>query len=197
VDGFTFQQYGPQKTYHTYSNFKSSAESFANYGYDSDKTLLSWSTTTSGPYQNGSYISSVIKGIKDLDSTKIDMTNAESQCQTCSDGYNYWFQSPLQIYNRAAYAVSHNVKGLFYWDMGNDYPTSSYYNCAKWASYGLNSNVDRLVTSVNVSTGIGNLPTTEKPDANKYAPAYNISGKKVGDSYKGIVIKNGKKSFQK
>lgn len=197
VDGFTFQQYGPQKTYHTYSNFKSSAESFASYGYDNEKTLLSWSTTTSGPYQNGSYKGSVIKGIKDLDSTKIDMTNSESQCQTCSDGYNYWFQSPLQIYNRAAYAVSQNVKGIFYWDMGNDYQTSSYYNCAKWASYGLNSNIDPLVTSVNTSTGIGSTPVAGEPNVSENTPTYNILGEKVGGNYKGIVIKNGKKILQK
>lgn len=196
VDGFTFQQYGPQKTYHALSNFKSSAESFASYGYANEKTFLSWSTTTSAPYKNGSANGSAVKGIKDLDSTKIDMTNSESQCQTYSDGYNYWFESPLQVYNRAAYAVSHNVKGLFYWDMGNDYPTDSYYNCAKWASYGLNSNVDPVVTNVNTPTSIS-LPSIDNSTNQTETPTYNILGEKVNDQYKGIVIKNGKKLISK
>ena len=48
--------------------------------------------------------------------------------------------------------------------------------------------------SAPVPTGINNI-TTEAADAN--APAYNLAGQKVSESYKGVVIKAGKKFVQK
>lgn len=48
--------------------------------------------------------------------------------------------------------------------------------------------------SAPVPTGINNI-TTEATDAN--APAYNLAGQKVSESYKGVVIKAGKKFVQK
>ncbi len=48
------------------------------------------------------------------------------------------------------------MRGIFYWDMGNDVPVDHPYNMAKWASYGLNANVDPIVISVtpHYPTGI-------------------------------------------
>lgn len=43
------------------------------------------------------------------------------------------------------------------------------------------------------STGISNITTSAADNA----PAYNLAGQKVNDSYKGIVIKNGKKMIKK
>ena len=43
------------------------------------------------------------------------------------------------------------------------------------------------------STGIANVSTMTIPDG----AIYNLSGQRVDDSYKGIVIKNGKKYYQK
>ncbi len=48
--------------------------------------------------------------------------------------------------------------------------------------------------SAPVPTGINNI-TTSAADAN--APAYNLAGQKVSESYKGVVIKAGKKFVQK
>ena len=49
---------------------------------------------------------------------------------------------------------------------------------------------NRIYSINNITTGINNVETDTK-DAN--APVYNLSGQRVNDSYKGIVIKNGKK----
>ncbi|EKC50975.1 hypothetical protein LEA_17634 [human gut metagenome] len=46
----------------------------------------------------------------------------------------------------------------------------------------------------NPSTGINN---TFVAPAAKNAPVYNLAGQQVGASYKGVVIKNGKKYVQK
>ena len=49
---------------------------------------------------------------------------------------------------------------------------------------------NRIYSINNITTGI-NKVETDTEDAN--APVYNLSGQRVNDSYKGIVIKNGKK----
>lgn len=46
------------------------------------------------------------------------------------------------------------------------------------------------------STGISRLTTDEEADSVN-APVYNVAGQKVGRSYKGIVIRNGKKYIQR
>lgn len=48
----------------------------------------------------------------------------------------------------------------------------------------------------NVVTGIDAVSTSE-PAANASAPAYNLAGQRVGKSYKGVVIVNGKKVIRK
>lgn len=48
--------------------------------------------------------------------------------------------------------------------------------------------------AANPGTGINN---TVAAPANDNAPMYNLAGQKVDNSYKGVVIKNGKKIFQK
>lgn len=198
VDGFTFQQYGPQKYLFGYDNFKSSSESFANYGYAKSKSLLSWSTTTSGAYDaSGTYVNATVKGVKDLDSTKIDLTIDDIDGQQLSNGYTYYFQSPLQVYRRAAYATAQNEAGIFYWDMGNDFPTTSQYNFAKYASYGLNANIDPIVTEVNLPTAIHSVTTLPATLSVPAAPTYDLSGRRVSDSEKGLVIQGGKKTLRK
>jgi len=191
VDGFTFQQYGPQSTYHNWSGFTSAANTFKNYGFANDKTLYSYSTTTS----SGSAGADVI-GIKDLDSLQIDLTNAEMQSQV-KNSNTFYFESPRHVYRRAAYAVANGVAGIFYWDMGNDFPTTSDYNCAKWASYGLNSNIEKAVTSVNVYTGIRCIDSKTATADRENAPIYNVQGQRVGNDYKGIIIQSGKKTVRR
>lgn len=196
VDGFTFQQYGPNNYVHTYGRYTGSYNEFINYGYAKSKILLSWSTTTSGSYDaNGSYLNATIKGIKDVDSTKIDLT-VERDCQQVGTNY-YYYQTPLQVYHRAAYATAQNVAGIFYWDMGNDFPASSYYNCAKWASYGLNANIDPIVTEVNTATAIHSVTTDDATLTDSSAPTYDLKGRRVSNSEKGLVIQNGKKQLRR
>jgi len=191
VDGFTLQQYGPQQTYHSWNGFINSAMTFKNYGFANDKTLYSYSTTTS----SGSAGADVI-GIKDLDSLQIDLTNAEMQSQV-KNSNTFYFESPRHVYRRAAYAVTNGVAGIFYWDMGNDFPTTSDYNCAKWASYGLNSNIEKAVTSVNVYTGIRCIDSKTATADRENTPIYNVQGQRVGNDYKGIIIQSGKKTVRR
>lgn len=152
VDGFTFQQYGPQKTHFFWSSFVNYCKGFVSYGFPKDKIITSYSTTTSVGHQNGAANNSrPIKGIKDgfLDGYTPDFT-ADSECRNF-DGFNYYFTSPAQTYRRARYTVEQDFGGIFYWDMGNDLPASHEYNAARWCSYGLNSNVEPSVTRVDLN----------------------------------------------
>jgi hypothetical protein len=144
VDGFTFQQYGPQKTYFYWSNFVSSTNSFVKQGFPNDKIVLSYATTTSSG-SNGGAVTGVRNGLMDGDFTpseSIDIVTYNSQ--------TYYFSGPVQSYLRAKYCVDNNFQGIFYWDMGNDVPVEHQYNIAKYANYGLSANIDKIATDVVV-----------------------------------------------
>lgn len=145
VDGFTFQQYGPQNVHFKYSEFENKAKAFVNYGYPKDKIILSYATTTSKGFQNGSAITA-IKGVRD---GFMDDANYEPQEEVDRKeimGYTYDYTGPLQCYKRSKYCTNNNLKGIFYWDMGNDVSVNHKYNLTKWSNYGLCSNVDLIVT---------------------------------------------------
>ena len=151
VDGFTFQQYGPQKTFFSFSNFQSSTKSFQNYGFPNNKIYLSYSTTTSKAYDDSESAVSPITGYRNLMADGTLNPNDESLNGSAPMGdYHYYFMSPKQVYNRSKYVVDNNLQGIFYWDMGNDIAVSNPYCIARNSSYALNANVDSLVTAVDI-----------------------------------------------
>lgn len=198
VDGFTFQQYGPQKKHFFYSSFEDYCNDFIKYGYPRNKILTSYSTTTS----NGSN-GSPIKGVKDGFFTENYEPNGESEYRTFGNE-DYWFTGPLQTYKRAKFTRDNNLAGIFYWDMGNDSwdrnedgtYTMSKWNLARWCSYALNSNVDRLVTEVEVRhySGVGNVTAAARtPSKVHISPSPAESTIKVsidGDVVEAISIYN-------
>lgn len=153
-EGFTFQQYGPQKDHSYLSHFKSMCQTFVNYGFPKSKIIGSYATTTSEGYLNGSR-AVPIKGVRDgfMDG---DFDPQDEVDAVTLDGYTYYFDGPRQTYLRARYIMEQQLGGIFYWDMGNDTPVEHKYNLAKWCSYGLNSNVEPRVTDpqFNHYTGI-------------------------------------------
>lgn len=149
-DGFTLQQYGPSNTFFYWSNFTSSTKNFQNYGVPNNKIYLSYATTTSGGYQGSTKYTSPIgvrNGLLDADgyvpSDDVDVV--------ANGNYDYYFTGPKQTYRRAKYVLDNKMQGIFYWDMGNDVAVEHKYNLAKHCSYGLNANVDSLVTEVTVN----------------------------------------------
>lgn len=185
VDAFTVQQYGPQKTWYSYEKFKNTLSSMEGYGYTRDKIYASYSTTTSGPYKNNSMASSIITGVRN------GLMNGDFEPQleidqwTDTDGLTYYFTGPLQTYNRAKYVTDNLYHGIFYWDMGNDVPVEHKYNLAKWCSYGLNANVDKLITHVDVKSydpaGIEDVSFAARDnEMTGKVSIYNIIGVEVG-----------------
>lgn len=151
-DGFTFQQYGPQKVHFGYSHFEQMCKAFVNYGFPAEKIITSYSTTTSAGHKNGSadVQGHPIKGLRNGFLDGYTPQDTDMECKEI-DGYNYYFTSPRQTYRRARYTVENGLGGIFYWDMGNDVPFEHEYNAAKWCSYALNSNVEPTVTTVEIN----------------------------------------------
>lgn len=159
VDGFTFQQYGPQKVHYIFSKFKNYCESFVNYGYERKKILTSYATTTSmGHDPNTGKATTDIKGVKDgfFDGDYEPQVEVESKE---FGGYIYYFTGPTQTYERAKYTREQGFGGIFYWDMGNDVydPADengvrkmSKWNLARWSTYAIAPNIDRDIRNVDV-----------------------------------------------
>ena len=179
VDGFTFQQYGPQKTWFTLASFKDSYNNFVKYGFPKDKIYLSFASTTSGPYNNADQKQKGgISGWR-----RIVQENGYSPSSNMGfrkgkvGDLNYYYQSPEQVYQRAKFVVENQLQGIFYWDIGNDIATEETYSLAKYCNYALSSNVDTLVTEVKV-----NAPTTIEDVAagyGKMAVLYEAGGQTV------------------
>ena len=202
-DGFTFQQYGPQQTHFTWSKFESSAKAFVNNGYPKEKIYLSYATTTSQ-----STTGQAIKGIRNGALEQTGYTPSQDCDEWPVEGAGtFSFMSPIQVYRRAQYVTDNGLQGIFYWDMGNDMMDYRHpYHFAKMASYGLNANVDRIVSDATpahpTATGIDAID----PDAGgesgvesvgldlNDAPAYDLQGRRVtGTQRHGLIIQGGRK----
>ena len=199
VDGFTFQQYGPQNTWYDYPSFERGYNAFKNYGYPDNKIYLSYSTTTSGGYnESGSKVGEVIGYNWGIITGDYEPATDGSFERGVYKGLNYYFHGPWQVYNRTKFCRDHKLQGIFYWDMCNDLPTSHKYNLAKWSNYAACANVDPKVESVTINhpTGIGTVGQTGMRQADE---CYDLQGRRLSNrslsnSYtKGVFIQNGKK----
>lgn len=88
--------------------------------------------------------------------------------------------SPLQFNGMRAYFYFPN------WNTANN-------NAAQPASNGTNAKIHVAVMAAS-TTGISNISAAE---ASKQAEVYNLSGQRVDASYKGIVVRNGRKYLRK
>lgn len=158
ITGFTFQQYGPQKTHFNYNTFTSYVDNFLSYGYPADKIMTSYSTTTSNGFLNdGSTKGADIRGWR-LGTLK-DYVPGDQLIDKYTEGNITWsYIGPMQVYKRAKYTREKNLQGIFYWDMGNDNwtgsadkPVMEKYHAAKYCSYGINANCDTIVTNLKVN----------------------------------------------
>ena len=220
ITGFTFQQYGPQNEHFSFNKFKEYTDKFINYGYPKEKIITSYSTTTanntttksnSGIGRNNSTTNQWAQGA-------LDYYTPGDQDYDEYNGYRY--MGPMQVYNRAKYTREKELGGIFYWDMGNDdwygtiandgtktYEGMPKYNMAKYCSFGINSNIDRVVNDVALNypeteeePTLSVNPEPEDPEegdttgvngigSNINVEYYNLQGVKVANPQNGIFIR--------
>lgn len=150
VNYFTFQIYGPDKNNFLWSTYLDAYNRFTNQGYSKDKMVMSFATTTSNSYDaNNNRLSIPPTGVRNglLDG---NYTPDMDKVMDAQGNYRY-ITGFNQTYNRCNLVNEKNLGGIMYWDMGNDVKTSHKYSLVKASSFGINSNVDSLVTKVNVT----------------------------------------------
>ncbi|MFQ7114230.1 BspA family leucine-rich repeat surface protein [Hallella bergensis] len=124
--------------------------------------------------------------------TSIDLSNFNTQNVTGMSLMFYGCTSLTTIYCNSNWKVGQNVDGQH-----------MFYDCRQLK--GTNTAFDENKTGIEMAnpttgyftsktTGIDNVKTADRAG---YGKAYDLSGSRVNESYKGIVIKNGKKYIQK
>lgn len=145
-DFFTFQIYGPDKGLFTLNSYKEAYDMFLRRGYPKGKMVLSYACTTSGGYLDGVRKTATI-GVRD---NLLEGDYTPDQNEGFDGTYMRYFTGFNQTYERSKFVRDNDLKGIFYWDMGNDVATNHKYSLVKASSFAINSNVDTLVTHVDV-----------------------------------------------
>ena len=156
VDYFNFQDYGPaNKNIFTFSNYKNFFTKAKNHGYPVDKIMLSYATTTSGAmYSNGSRPASshahyAPTGWRSMPYETFEYTQ---NTYDVGEGLTRYFTGMEQVWLRSEYMNNNGCAGIFYWDMGNDTrDCNDPRSLATFASFAINSNVQKIIESVDTA----------------------------------------------
>lgn len=153
VDYFNFQDYGPNsRNIFTFDNYTSFFNAAKNHGYPVDKIMLSYATTTSGAlYSNGGRPASSHKEFYPTGWRSMPYTTFayDQNSYDVGEGLTRYFTGMEQVWLRSELMNNNGCAGIFYWDMGNDTQESGDpRSLATFASYAINSNVQKIVESV-------------------------------------------------
>ena len=140
--------------------------------------------------QNVIDMNRMFEGCKALKS--LDLSNFNTQNVTDMSWMFYNCESLTTIFCNSNWNVGYNV-----------YDIAMFYNCRQLK--GTNTAYNEYKTSIEMAnpttgyftskaTGIDHVKTADQAGDGK---AYDLNGRRVNESYKGIVIKNGKKYIQK
>ncbi|PWE00374.1 LamG-like jellyroll fold domain-containing protein [Marinilabilia rubra] len=159
VDYFPFQIYGPSKTVFQWDTYVDGYNRFVNHGYPTEKIVLSYATTTSVAYDVNTDERLSVPPIGVRNDLLENGYTPEMNSAIDGNGYRRYITGYNQVIDRCEFIQDYDLGGIMYWDMGNDVKTSHPFSLVKAASYALNSNVDTLVTQVDVfPTSINNTP---------------------------------------
>lgn len=134
---------------------------------------------------DGNYVLELIK-LEDTTYYVLSKSNFESNSEIAVASYNSWADFNGTIYHNNGMeeinpAVAESITPF----------SSESGNYTFTVTTGENGEPSELTVSTNISEGVGAI-TLEKNNV-----IYNIFGQKVDESYRGIVIKNGKKYIQR
>jgi hypothetical protein len=152
VDYFNFQIYGPQPYIFRWNTFTTGYGMFINHGYPKDKILMSYATTTSRASTdiNGNNVLASSNPIGVRNGLLEAPYTPDQDVVMDANGYYRHITGVNQTYNRSEFVQTNDLAGIFYWDMGNDVPTAHQYSLPKWSNFAIASNVDTIITQVNV-----------------------------------------------
>ena len=153
VDYFNFQIYGPSPNLFNWSTYLDAYNRFIAQGYPKEKISLSYATTTSKACDDAAgTIVTAAAPIGVVSGSFNPPYTPDQNVALDSNGKYRFFTGVNQTRDRSEFIQEKDLAGIFYWDMGNDVPTSHKYSLPKASNYALASNVDTLVTKVNLLT---------------------------------------------
>lgn len=143
VDYFTMQMYGPQPFSYDYGWYEAAYQKFIDYGYPKDKLLLSYGVLL---VNNGE------EGYKDLYEKygyNDDNFNPDLNQWNCNGTVKY-FNGINQTKKKQQFVIDNDCLGTMYFDMANDVKVSDYKSLIRAQNEIIASNVDTLITRVDM-----------------------------------------------
>lgn len=152
VDYFTFQIYGPSANVFRWNTYVDAYNRFIAQGYPKDKIVMSYATTTSRAYEDAAGNVQTAAAPIGVRNGLLDGTYTPDMDVVMDSNGKYRFITGVnQTRNRSEYIHEKDLAGIMYWDMGNDVATSHPYSIPKASNYALASNVDTVITQVNMN----------------------------------------------
>jgi hypothetical protein len=152
VDYFTFQIYGPSANVFRWNTYLDAYNRFIAQGYPKDKIVMSYATTTSRAYDDAAGNVQTAAAPIGVRNGLLDGTYTPDMDVVMDSNGKYRFITGVnQTRNRSEYIHEKDLAGIMYWDMGNDVATSHPYSIPKASNYALASNVDTIITQVNMN----------------------------------------------
>ncbi|WP_455586761.1 LamG-like jellyroll fold domain-containing protein [Bacteroides sp.] len=140
VDYFLFQNYGPDRNLFTYENYVSSYKAFLAWGYPAEKIVMSFSSTTSNHYTGNT---------RDGEPVRIHQVGNIGPDDNESNGYS--FTGFNQTRWRSEQVKQQGLGGIMCWSLNRDYSdTGNPLSLFRASAFALSSNVDTLITKVNM-----------------------------------------------
>ena len=171
VDYFNFQIYGPSANMFRWSTYQDAYNRFITQGYPKDKIILSYATTTSKAYedaagniQTAAAPIGVRNGLLDGD------YSPEMNVVLDSNGKYRFITGVDQTRARSEFIHDNDLAGIMYWDMGNDVPTSHQYSIPKSSNFAIASNVDSIITLVDMAPNAITNVISKRPEPMRIFP---------------------------
>lgn len=158
VDYFTFQLYGPNKETYYWDYYPEAYNWFTGYGFPNDKIVMSYGILL---VNNGE------EGYKDLfEKYGMNDTNYDPNLNSWEcNGTMRYYNGVNQTKRKQEYIIEKDCRGTMYFDMGNDQPVSDSKSLIRAQNDILASNVDTLITKVNLDpVGIKDITESSKDE---------------------------------
>lgn len=143
-DYYTFQIYGPQKTYFYYDNYVSAYNNFISWGYPKDKIGMSYPTTAT----TGSSVS----GYKNIVAANPGLDPSANTANM--SGVEYTFNGVDCVKDKMNFILEQNSGTVMYFDMGNDVAVSDELSLIRAANSVIASNVDTIIYKAEVPSSV-------------------------------------------
>ncbi len=150
VDYFLFQNYGPAKDHFTYESFPAAYSKFLAWGYPKEKIVMSFAGSTSKKYNaDGSQTNNPPVRIHQVGEIGPDDNYANG----------YYFTGVYQTRWRSEQVKHQGLGGIMCWSLNIDFPNTYHpLSLFKSSAYAISSNVDTLITQVDMSpVGVENI----------------------------------------